>query len=141
MEKSKILKLVGIINAAFPEHFKDKEKTVNLWFDVFNKYNCDDLELTIKKLIEETKYAPSIAEIIERYRLLHKKANNKYTWKNVLECDVCNGDGFVGDVVKGEYPFENVNYEVSRRCKCYAERNAIWNKALKGELLPFEDGE
>mgnify|MGYP000374152265 CR=1 FL=1 len=63
MRKSDVIKLLGMLSAAYPNMKEVNEVTVGLWFDCLKDVDVEPALMAIKKHILESPYPPSIADI------------------------------------------------------------------------------
>lgn len=75
MNKEEIIAIFKILKVAYPRFYidiskEDMIKTINLWLEMFQNNNKQDITKAIKELICELEFPPTIADV--------KKKINKY---------------------------------------------------------------
>ena len=71
MTREETQKILAVIRAAYPSFYKDSTKgdlaiAVNLWNDMLIDETYQNVAVAVKSIIATNKFAPSIAEIIEK---------------------------------------------------------------------------
>ena len=71
MTREETQKILAVIRAAYPSFYKDNTKNdlviaVNLWHDMLIDETYQDVAMAVKSIIATNKFAPSIAEVIDR---------------------------------------------------------------------------
>lgn len=73
MERTDILKILGIIKNAYPRFYQgitisDAKDTADLWTEMFKEDNPQDIVKAVKELICELEFPPTIADVKTRIR-------------------------------------------------------------------------
>lgn len=73
MERTDILKILGIIKNAYPRFYQgitmsDAKDTADLWAEMFKDDNSQDIIRAIKELICELEFPPTIADVKKRIK-------------------------------------------------------------------------
>lgn len=71
MTREETQKILAVIRAAYPSFYKDNTKSdlaiaVNLWNDMLIDETYQNVAMAVKSIIATNKFAPSIAEVIEK---------------------------------------------------------------------------
>ena len=80
------IKLLAVIKAAYPEFNRDvdHDAAIKIWHNSLRPYSYEACNYAIMRHIQECKFAPKIAEIIERAKarmpLLSEKQRNMERW-------------------------------------------------------------
>lgn len=88
MTREETIKILMVIQAAYPNYKPpDKTVTVNLWFEMFSEYSCQQVSNAVMAYIKTSKsgFAPSIGDIIDRLQFLYgeKDINEMEAWRLV----------------------------------------------------------
>lgn len=71
MTREETQKILAVIKIAYPSFYKDNTKNdlfnaVSLWHEKFIDETYENVSMAINSIIETNKFAPSIAEVIEK---------------------------------------------------------------------------
>lgn len=82
--------------------YLDGDESMDLFFNALNRYDSRDVWKAVRKVVQESTFVPSIAEIIretenaERLRLSDERKNHvNQAWSESVKCPKCNDAGFV----------------------------------------------
>lgn len=79
MTQEESIKLLALIKLAYPNSYKDIDRdtqlaTVNMWHRVFAETPFGIVEMALDNFVRDSKFPPTIADIIERLRAMHDEA-------------------------------------------------------------------
>ena len=79
MTQEESIKLLALIKLAYPNSYKDIDRdtqlaTVNMWQRAFADIPLGILEMALDNFVKVSKFPPTIADIIERLRLMNGEA-------------------------------------------------------------------
>lgn len=83
MTQEESIKLLALIKLAYPNSYKDIDKetqlaTVNMWHRAFTDTPFSIVEMALDNFVRESKFPPTIADIIDRLRIMHGEAELYY---------------------------------------------------------------
>lgn len=92
MTKQETIKMLAILDATYPNFYKDKnEEEINgvvaIWSEMFKDCDYQLTMIAVKELINTSKYVPTIASIKEKmYELTHtNEESNSELWERLLK--------------------------------------------------------
>lgn len=79
MTQEESIKLLALIKLAYPNSYKDIDRdtqlaTINLWQRAFADTPLGIVEMALDNFVKESKFPPTIADIIERLRVMNGEA-------------------------------------------------------------------
>lgn len=79
MTQEETIKLLALIKLAYPNSYKDIDRdtqlaTINLWHRAFTDTPIGIMEMALDNFVKESKFPPTIADIIERLRIINGEA-------------------------------------------------------------------
>lgn len=81
MEKTEILEILNFMKIIYQgRKIDDGDDTISAWQVVFDEYSKQDVMSSIKRLVQKSKYVPSIHEILE-------EINKSFTVKRMVRKD------------------------------------------------------
>lgn len=104
MTKEETIKIMAILKAAYPTYYKDQTQeealvSVGVWQATLIEYDYKAVSEAVKQLIKTMKFAPSIAEIIEKieynrdmrfHKVLEEKTRTNFLGGNKIESSKIN---------------------------------------------------
>lgn len=88
MKKSDVIKLLGMLSAAYPNMKEVTDITANIWFDCIKDIDLDIALIAIKKYILESPFSPTVADIRKRITdittPLEDKTDSSEAWGEVV---------------------------------------------------------
>lgn len=96
MTRDKVIKILGLLKASYPNTFKDytqeqAEMTISLYQSMFNDDDYELISIALKEIINNSKFIPTIADIKEKmYELTNKETIPIELW-NIAKKMIGNG--------------------------------------------------
>lgn len=95
-------RVTRLLNASFQKiSFLENEETIDLFFNILNKYDYRDIWKGVRDYVELEKFAPTIHDIVryveqsEKQRHEAERANASQAWEDAVSCMRCNDSGFI----------------------------------------------
>lgn len=101
-------RLCGLYNKKLNDYQLD------FWYESLKDYSLSDYRRGIGEHAMKSKYLPSLAELIEAIRKLHREQPKEEQKVEQVKCDVCHGSG----LVKYYKKVGNTDYEYLCKCFC-----------------------
>lgn len=89
MSREEIIMILGIIRTAYPRFYanmsnEEIDQTINLWTEMFAEENPQLVILTVKKLITNLEFPPTIADVKKAvYKMTDKTDSNTDLWNAI----------------------------------------------------------
>lgn len=82
MEQSSFVKIIRVLQVAYPYYFKDMSKETSvafmqLYFSKLKKYDYKVVSTAIDNIITDNKYMPTLAEVLKECEKQYKEINMK----------------------------------------------------------------